>query len=73
MRILHLSWEYPPVMYGGLGRHVHALAENQAARGDDVVVITQAASGYAATMAGSRLARPSITRWSVIPCTSFIV
>ena len=26
-------------MYGGLGRHVHALAETQAARGDDVVVI----------------------------------
>lgn len=47
MRILHLSWEYPPVMYGGLGRHVHALAENQAVRGDDVVVITQAASGHA--------------------------
>ena len=45
MRILHLSWEYPPVMYGGLGRHVHALAETQAARGDDVVVITQAADG----------------------------
>jgi glycogen(starch) synthase len=33
-------------MYGGLGRHVHALAENQAARGDDVVVITQGASGH---------------------------
>lgn len=46
MRILHLSWEYPPVMYGGLGRHVHALAETQAARGDDVVVITQSEPGY---------------------------
>jgi glycogen synthase len=48
MRILHLSWEYPPVMYGGLGRHVHALAETQAARGHEVVVITQAASGHPA-------------------------
>ena len=47
MRILHLSWEYPPVMYGGLGRHVHALAETQAARGDDVVVISQSAEGAA--------------------------
>ena len=28
-------------MYGGLGRHVHALARAQAQRGDDVVVITQ--------------------------------
>lgn len=32
-------------MYGGLGRHVHALAETQAARGDDVVVITQGVEG----------------------------
>jgi len=42
-RILHLSWEYPPLVYGGLGRHVHALAEAQAARGDDVLVLTQSA------------------------------
>jgi glycogen(starch) synthase len=41
MRVLHLSWEYPPVVYGGLGRHVHALAEAQAAAGHDVVVVTQ--------------------------------
>ena len=45
MRILHLSWEYPPVMYGGLGRHVHALAETQARQGDEVVVITQSDPG----------------------------
>ncbi len=38
---MHLSWEYPPVVYGGLGRHVHALAEAQAAAGHDVVVVTQ--------------------------------
>lgn len=43
MRILHLSWEYPPIVYGGLGRHVHALAEHQAALGHDVIVITQGA------------------------------
>lgn len=41
MRILHLSWEYPPLVYGGLGRHVHALAEQQAADGHEVVVLTQ--------------------------------
>lgn len=40
MRICHVSWEYPPVVYGGLGRHVHALAEAQAALGHDVTVIT---------------------------------
>ncbi|MBI1352238.1 MAG: glycosyltransferase [Actinomycetales bacterium] len=48
MRILHLSWEYPPVVYGGLGRHVHALAEAQAALGHDVAVVTQAGEGAAA-------------------------
>lgn len=41
MRILHCSWEYPPIVYGGLGRHVHALAEHQAQLGHDVVVLTQ--------------------------------
>lgn len=41
MRILHLSWEYPPIVYGGLGRHVHALAEMQASLGHEVVVLTQ--------------------------------
>ncbi len=45
VRILHLSWEYPPVVYGGLGRHVHAIAQTQAALGFDVTVITQAAAG----------------------------
>lgn len=42
MRILHVSWEYPPVIYGGLGRHVHALARAQASLGHEVAVITQA-------------------------------
>jgi len=45
VRVLHLSWEYPPLVYGGLGRHVHALAEAQAARGDAVTVITQLSPG----------------------------
>ena len=40
MRILHLSWEYPPVVHGGLGRHVYDLSRAQAAAGHDVVVIT---------------------------------
>ena len=45
MRILHVAWEYPPVLYGGLGRHVHALANAQARHGHDVVVITQGPAG----------------------------
>ena len=47
MRILHLTWEYPPVMFGGLGRHVHSLAAAQAASGHDVMVITQAPNSAA--------------------------
>ena len=43
--ILHVSWEYPPLVYGGLGRHVHALAEAQAALGHDVTVLTQSVAG----------------------------
>jgi glycogen synthase len=39
VRICHLSWEYPPVVYGGLGRHVFAIAREQARAGHDVVVI----------------------------------
>jgi len=45
MRILHISWEYPPLVYGGLGRHVHALAEAQAALGHEVTVLTQQGPG----------------------------
>ena len=45
MRILHFSWEYPPVMYGGLGAHVLALTQEQARRGHEVTVITQAPTG----------------------------
>lgn len=45
MRVLMLSWEYPPVIYGGLGRHVHALAEAMSAAGHRVGVITQHSDG----------------------------
>ena len=33
MRVLVFSWEYPPVIEGGLGRHVRKLSEQLAARG----------------------------------------
>ena len=36
MRVLLVSWEYPPVVVGGLGRHVHHLATELAAIGHDV-------------------------------------
>ncbi len=41
MRILLLSWEYPPRVVGGLGRHVGALSRNLAAQGHDVHVVTR--------------------------------
>lgn len=41
MRVLMLSWEYPPVVVGGLGRHVHALATALAAAGHEVTVVTR--------------------------------
>jgi glycogen(starch) synthase len=44
-RVLMLSWEYPPVLVGGLGRHVHALAVHLAAAGHEVTVVTRHASG----------------------------
>nr|MDT0659704.1 glycosyltransferase family 4 protein [Micromonospora sp. DSM 115978] len=44
-RILMLSWEYPPVLVGGLGRHVHALATSLATAGHHVTVITRHADG----------------------------
>lgn len=36
-----LSWEYPPRVVGGLGRHVNALARTLAAQGHDVHVVTR--------------------------------
>ncbi|SCG48949.1 (1-_4)-alpha-D-glucan synthase (UDP-glucose) [Micromonospora echinaurantiaca] len=44
-RILMLSWEYPPVLVGGLGRHVHALSVALAAAGHQVTVVTRHADG----------------------------
>jgi glycogen(starch) synthase len=40
-----LSWEYPPALVGGLGRHVHALATTLARTGHDVTVVTRHAPG----------------------------
>ena len=41
MRILILSWEYPPLIEGGLARHVRKLSENLVSRGVDVHVLTR--------------------------------
>lgn len=49
MRVLMLSWEYPPVVVGGLGRHVHALATKLAEQGHEVVVLCRREAGTDAT------------------------
>ncbi|MBV9315332.1 MAG: glycosyltransferase family 4 protein [Pseudonocardia sp.] len=49
MRVLIVSWEYPPVVVGGLGRHVHALARRLAAAGHDVRVLSRQPFGNDAT------------------------
>ena len=41
MRVLILSWEYPPLIEGGLARHVRKLSENLAALGVDTHVLTR--------------------------------
>ncbi len=40
LRILMLAWEYPPMMVGGLGRHVYELSRALAHYGHDVHVVT---------------------------------
>jgi glycogen synthase len=41
MRVLILSWEYPPLIEGGLARHVRKLAENLARQDVEVHVLTR--------------------------------
>ncbi|MFC0004078.1 glycosyltransferase family 4 protein [Micromonospora siamensis] len=45
LKILMLSWEYPPVLVGGLGRHVHALSVALATAGHEVTVVTRHTDG----------------------------
>lgn len=45
MRVLLVSWEYPPVVVGGLGRHVHHLAIELVRLGHDVVVLSRRPAG----------------------------
>ncbi|HUG83034.1 MAG TPA: glycosyltransferase family 4 protein [Euzebya sp.] len=40
MHVLQVAWEYPPRLFGGLGRHVEGLTSALAAVGVDVTVLT---------------------------------
>jgi glycogen synthase len=66
-RILILSWEYPPIVEGGLARHVRKLSEGLVRRGVEVDVLTRARSGaQAPRIAGGvrvhRLPEPATPR-----------
>jgi glycogen synthase len=45
VKVLMVSWEYPPVVIGGLGRHVYELATALAFAGHEVVVLSRRPSG----------------------------
>ncbi|HXW58018.1 MAG TPA: glycosyltransferase family 4 protein [Solirubrobacteraceae bacterium] len=69
-RVLLLSWEYPPVVEGGLARHVRKLAEALVRRGVAVDVLTRgigsaSGSGKDATqvLAGVAVHRVPEPRW----------
>jgi len=44
-RVLVLSWEYPPIVEGGLARHVAKLSQQLVAHGAEVHVLTRGAAG----------------------------
>lgn len=45
-KILMLAWEFPPMMVGGLSRHVYDLSKALVNQGNEVHVITTAVHGY---------------------------
>ena len=40
MKIVHFSWEYPPVIYGGLGTFATEITQKQVEMGNDVTVFS---------------------------------
>jgi glycogen(starch) synthase len=66
-RVLILSWEYPPLIEGGLARHVRKLAEGLVDQGVEVHVLTRGGeetsrSGVAAGVNVHRVLEPSRPR-----------
>jgi glycogen(starch) synthase len=59
LRVLILSWEYPPIVAGGLARHVRKLAEALVAQGVEVHVLTRGGREHVAeeVRAGVRIHR----------------
>ena len=56
-----LSWEYPPLIVGGLGRHVGALSGELAAAGHEVRVVSRGGAGLRdATLEGVQVHRADV-------------
>jgi glycogen(starch) synthase len=49
MRVLLISWEYPPIIEGGLARHVRKLSEHLFAEGVEMHVLTRGGGRLPAT------------------------
>ena len=73
MRILTLSWEYPPLVYGGLGRHVGALSEALAACSHQVTVVApRDPEGRAEAVGGVRVVRAEPTVETMTDLLGFV-
>jgi 1,4-alpha-glucan branching enzyme len=46
LKVLMLAWEFPPMVVGGLSRHVFELSRKLASRGHDIHVLTTHVEGY---------------------------
>ena len=57
MRVLMLTWEFPPRSVGGVAAHVDGLSQAMAAAGHDVVLLTLAHPGSPADTMSRRRAR----------------
>jgi glycogen(starch) synthase len=62
-RVLILSWEYPPVIEGGLARHVRKLSEELVRQGLAVDVLTRGASAGVEERAGVTVHRVREPGW----------
>jgi glycogen synthase len=71
MRILMLSWEYPPHIIGGLGRHVTDLTDALAQIGVEVHILTphlKESSRYECVLRRAFISIVSPSRQSPIVC-----
>ena len=69
MRILMLSWEYPPRIVGGISRVVYHLAQELGAAGHHVTVLTMSDENLAPLELDGRVSVVRVPAWYVRPIT----